>query len=1759
MPGSVRCSVGPDGYDDQVSPPSSNYGGSTSSGPTRSNSIDSLPTNDKQVADYIPMRLTRPSPKTNVNAMQFVKVGPAVLHKTASEQLKKVEATKAMRKQIITEEEDWQSQTTDDRNSSLVEVTDWQSNLDKWKSSRRKRNEGALERVLEIKKNEVEDELGKTRRKSKTFSEMREEKRGRRFNLVVHDDDNNDLGDLGLSTYNDGTDTQGVKDVDQTYPVEDNKDAKSDAGFCTGSDTGSDGVFPEDNISDTSSALGDKKEAHDSLLDAGISKEEELHINGSMSSPVTSENSEYTYDKAIESYKQFAENSVKKRTSSITSLTSITSNNREDDYLSRNGRSASPSKTKIEDKLNFFKKEMKKEEVRPTIEPRVILRDKSPKVDVGKRRSMFEIGDPTLVSHETKVSYRRSLDVTTNLRTKVASFENVSDAKKVRGVTPPRDAKFHEKLATFTQSGGTRSQVRKKTPERDANFRQKLASFHSIENGEEKPKERRVTPQRDPSLKNKIASFEQLEQAEKEEEARRGELKTKALRDRSMSLDHLDDSPVLRRPDEVMRGAVSVGNILKTSERKPAPSMGVQRVHSVPYVEVSLEDSLDAEEEYVRSSRAVVSSESKQGGGGVGDGTTAAKRSTVYETVEVCHLTRDVESAPLYSIFQYLSPEVNAQVFELASRLEETPLVDNEEQPGMVGNVNETATVDHQDEFVRKVELVTVEETLDQHLYAQEPMEQVSPYNAPPEACPPVAPVLKQQQDAVDAPVAPILWQLQNDSVAPDPHPPLLQPLQPQLYQDDQHLEVEDNGKVYSDEDINEVINEYDGIDVPEDEKHETETCTENIYENITEEPLYENIYEKIDDTPEEPLQNEPHYQTIDEVHEATVIQEEKTVSKTTNHFVNSDPMEVLDVTWTEGSSLAAPPSEPPPPPPPDTEDDSDNSIEELVKDPKPQQSENFIRENSTRRIKKELWRRRSDFLGTSSKFVEEEQAVRPPPDLTELLRQEREAERRLLEAHSPQPFRSQPLVPQPPAPQELNEAEIVRREREIIESLERSEQQQQQQHLQQQHQEDLQASHDTNADLRGGEIQNPEAPLLRQDPYQEHTQYHQEHLEYQEDALTPQDSSPSEVKILTSETSANTEDNKISVCETPASTVQNVEPLPSPVLRDIEPPPSPTEPLTEHLEPRPFSDPNAEVITKAEEQPPGGDVSCSKTVARHQPETPEKLAELEAEMLEHDKAMLQRAGHSPSSPLPEAQHEPVTNFKPTPTADLPIQEFYTAPTFQPTPPPNFKSSSPPDTIGMLGMTLEHSASVGQLSSSVPNYTNLTAHPFSRSHSHTNLGAPTPYKSPPRVPKHQAPEPLPRKKKMPPPPPVKPAPAPAVPAPPPAVQQSVERQEAIRLSRQPTSALSEQPTEANTDNTSPSSPGGGQQMTKQTILALSAIPKPRLTDGDSWIMKRKQDSHRDYSKHWLLQEAEQRRIEQQERVQRPKTLHTSASQSPTMSSHHRVTTPPALHPVTTPPALHPVNTPPALHPASSQSTAHPVSIPPALHPVYTSSNSHSSSRTTSNNSNSSSNSTSNKWRNQATTYQPLAPPAKTGTDKPLPDSIIHSLTQRVNSRSINSNNNINNYSNANGRTSNYNSNYRDENYHDYMNADALSTVPTHTPLYQSSTSTPSPQHSAPSSSPQHLHHQQQQQTQDQKLLSVSGKKKCSHCTEELGRGAAMIIESLRLFYHIPCFKCCVCGIQLGNGSAGADVRVRNHKLHCHNCYSNDEGMKFSKV
>ncbi|XP_017325426.2 LIM domain only protein 7 isoform X6 [Ictalurus punctatus] len=66
--------------------------------------------------------------------------------------------------------------------------------------------------------------------------------------------------------------------------------------------------------------------------------------------------------------------------------------------------------------------------------------------------------------------------------------------------------------------------------------------------------------------------------------------------------------------------------------------------------------------------------------------------------------------------------------------------------------------------------------------------------------------------------------------------------------------------------------------------------------------------------------------------------------------------------------------------------------------------------------------------------------------------------------------------------------------------------------------------------------------------------------------------------------------------------------------------------------------------------------------------------------------------------------------------------------------------------------------------------------------------------------------------------------------------------------------------------------------------------------------------------------------------------------------------------------------------------------------------------------------------------------------------------------------------------------------------------------------------------------------------SVSGKKMCTNCDMPLGKGAAMIIESLGLCYHLQCFKCIQCKKDLGGKESGAEVRIRNKQLFCNSCY-----------
>ncbi|CAK7291974.1 LIM and calponin homology domains-containing protein 1 [Vulpes lagopus] len=66
--------------------------------------------------------------------------------------------------------------------------------------------------------------------------------------------------------------------------------------------------------------------------------------------------------------------------------------------------------------------------------------------------------------------------------------------------------------------------------------------------------------------------------------------------------------------------------------------------------------------------------------------------------------------------------------------------------------------------------------------------------------------------------------------------------------------------------------------------------------------------------------------------------------------------------------------------------------------------------------------------------------------------------------------------------------------------------------------------------------------------------------------------------------------------------------------------------------------------------------------------------------------------------------------------------------------------------------------------------------------------------------------------------------------------------------------------------------------------------------------------------------------------------------------------------------------------------------------------------------------------------------------------------------------------------------------------------------------------------------------------SISGKKLCSSCGLPLGRGAAMIIETLQLYFHIQCFRCGLCKGQLGDAVSGTDVRIRSGLLNCNDCY-----------
>jgi F-box protein 20 len=665
------------------------------------------------------------------------------------------------------------------------------------------------------------------------------------------------------------------------------------------------------------------------------------------------------------------------------------------------------------------------------------------------------------------------------------------------------------------------------------------------------------------------------------------------------------------------------------------------------------------------------------------------------------------------------------------------------------------------------------------------------------------------------------------------------------------------------------------------------------------------------------------------------------------------------------------PPKEKPPPPPP--EEISDEELLPVT---------NLKREDSTKRIKKELRRKRSDFLGieggNDDSYLEPELTVAPPPDMTTFLVEERRSEQQLYRQsicsetdsnHGETTSRDSgveldraqsddwpgKLTPQILSAQHSRqnsdiygtasvtseEDEIIKREREILESLEKEEQ--------------WRYSSNTNSGGKGiGEKLTVKLLQLEQ-----------------ENKRLERERSEEENKRHMKENACREEDLRLRAKEQELK--QQEEALQA----------------------------ERERLQRENEE-----------LQRQK----QKLQHHESPQLRHTHSQMHQLWGSTTA-LPQQWTNESTGLLPT---HLSLQDISRVPTG------NINSYNPPTSpMAQSSAPLNYRLSLPDLQQEEQ----LQSQQFRLRPSSMMSAAP-----------HRPPPPI---------PPAKPLRA--------VSQEQRERENSIRNSRMPSADSVPQHVEStHVHHSSVPAHNGAQPLSRQTLQALSAVPRSRFISNDMWMQaKKKPENQRSGGResaynyqHWLIQEAEHRRItEQQQRT----------------AATPRKTSPPHLYP----------NTP--------------------------------------------------SWN----TLQP-----QPRQEKPLPDAIIQTLTQRVQNRV--------------GMLDSKSSACPRRRLEDSSCRDLQSQTPAagHIP---NNASSPSSNSAIACGDPQ------------EKMLSVSGKKKCSHCGEELGRGAAMIIESLRLFYHIDCFKCCVCHVQLGDGLMGTDVRVRNNKLHCHNCYSSDDGVKFSCV
>ena len=57
----------------------------------------------------------------------------------------------------------------------------------------------------------------------------------------------------------------------------------------------------------------------------------------------------------------------------------------------------------------------------------------------------------------------------------------------------------------------------------------------------------------------------------------------------------------------------------------------------------------------------------------------------------------------------------------------------------------------------------------------------------------------------------------------------------------------------------------------------------------------------------------------------------------------------------------------------------------------------------------------------------------------------------------------------------------------------------------------------------------------------------------------------------------------------------------------------------------------------------------------------------------------------------------------------------------------------------------------------------------------------------------------------------------------------------------------------------------------------------------------------------------------------------------------------------------------------------------------------------------------------------------------------------------------------------------------------------------------------------------------------------------LGKGSAVVVESLNLLFHHQCFHCSICLKPLKCEDVGTNIKVRGCNVHCEDCSFNDKG------